>query len=109
MRSGAPGHQAPSALCSLTEQMHLHKYVQRIFADATGKRKVHADGDFASEYERPPSAARTPDQQEVRQTSSGYACQPRGGALRSLLAAERPLLALHDGPVFGPDQHEPGE
>src|ERR1700730_6020562 len=53
----------PSAPCSLTEQMHLHKYVQRKLADATGKRKVHADDDFASEYERPPSAAGTPNQQ----------------------------------------------
>src|SRR3984893_18492480 len=68
----------PSAPCSLTEQMHLHEYVQIKLADATGKRKVHADGDFASEYESPPSAAGTPNQQEVHRTSSGYAKKPPG-------------------------------
>src|ERR1700745_2956769 len=60
MRPGGPGRRTPSAPCSLTEQMHLHKYVQRNLADATGKRKVHAPENFASEYEGLPSAAITP-------------------------------------------------
>ena len=64
MRAGAPGRRPPSALCSLTEQMHLHGHVQRIFADATCKRSVHEHDDFAREYERPPSAASTPKQQQ---------------------------------------------
>src|SRR5438874_12236097 len=60
MRAGAPGRWSPSAPCSLTEQMHLHEYVQRKFADATRKRRVHDRDNFAREYERPPPAASTP-------------------------------------------------
>src|ERR1700759_2073924 len=55
-----PGRRATSALRSLTEQMHLHKYVQRNLADEMRKRKVHADENVASECERPSSAAITP-------------------------------------------------
>src|SRR5580704_6072933 len=85
----------PSAPCSLTEQMHLHKYVQRNLADATGKRKVHAPENFASGYERLPSAAITPSRAPP--------------ALRPRLAAQRPQLVPYDGSVLGPDQHESGE
>src|SRR4029077_7135858 len=60
MRAGAPGRWPPSALCSLTEQMHLHGYVQRKFADATCKHRVHDRDDSVREHERPPSAASTP-------------------------------------------------
>src|SRR5690348_10911795 len=72
----------PSAPCSLTEQMHLHKYVQRKLADATGKRKVHADDDFASEYERPPSAAGTPNQQQTRWRGATLPARRRASAPR---------------------------
>src|SRR5438552_239352 len=56
-----PRHRwSPSAPCSLTERMHLHEYVQRKFADATRKRRVHDRDNFVREYERPPPAASTP-------------------------------------------------
>src|SRR5689334_11000732 len=95
MRPGAPGRRTPSARCSLTLQMHLHEYVQRNLAGATRKRQVHAHHNVASDCERVPPAATTPT--------------GRVRALRLLAAAQCPRLAPHDGPVLGPDQHEPGE
>src|SRR6185437_4167003 len=106
MRAGAPGRWPPSALCSLTEQMHLHGYVQRKFADATCKHRVHDRDDFAREHDRRPSAANTP------KPAAPAGLIARGcwvaGALRALIAAERPEFAPHDRPVLGPDQHESG-